>query len=305
MKLLQWTFFLDMLGYGNKNSLIKNHEDAQKFIDFMKGNKKILDFQENNEPLKTQYKTQWFDLYKYYEIKFTFISDSLVFTMLPKEVDEDLGESVYYSHSANVLFIISMRIFTVILYVLEKEKIFIRGGISNKFCDINEHFAVGEGLIEAYNLETKFAIYPRILLSKEISSNDKIMNSLKTISKRMYNSNYLVKKDTDGYFYLDYLTFKLSQSDKNSQAIQVALKKRSITGIELNQQESITIQIVNIHKEIIENNINELNQKIIDSDNDKDLEKYNKILQKYIWLKKYHNRVISKFPKYSISKISI
>lgn len=57
MKLLQWTFFLDMLGYGNKNSLIKNHEDAQKFIDFMKGNKKILNFQESDKALKTQYKT--------------------------------------------------------------------------------------------------------------------------------------------------------------------------------------------------------------------------------------------------------
>jgi len=305
MKLIQWTFFLDMLGYGNKNSLIKNREDAQKFIDFMKGNQKILDSHNDNKALKKQYKTQWFDLYKYYEVKFTFISDSLVFTMLPKEVDENLNEDVYYSHSANVLFIISMRIFTVILYVLEKEKIFIRGGISNKFCDISEQFAVGEGLIEAYNLESEFAIYPRILLSKEISSNYKIMNSLKVIAKKMYNGNYLIKKDTDDYFYLDYLTFKLSQSDINSQSIQFALTKQTISSIELNQQKLITIQIINIHKEIIENNINEMNQKITNSNNSKDLQKYNRILQKYIWLKKYHNRVISNFPKYSICKISI
>lgn len=225
--------------------------------------------------------------------------------MLPKEVDEELDEKVYYLHSANVLFIISMRIFTVILYVLEKEKIFIRGGISNKFCDISEQFAVGEGLIEAYNLESKFAIYPRILLSKEISSNSKIMNGLKIIAKRMYNGNYLIKKDTDDYFYLDYLTFKLSQSDKNSQAIKVALKKQNISGSELSQQQLITMQIVNIHKEIIENNIKKLNKKIMNSTDVKDLEKNNKILQKYEWLKEYHNRVISNFTGYSALAINI
>ena len=162
----------------------------------------------------------------------------------------------------------SMRIFLVILYVLEKEKIFIRGGISNKFCDIKEQFAVGEGLIEAYNLESKSAIYPRILLSKEISSNSKLMVSLKMIAKKMYNSNYLVKKDNDGFFYLDYLTFKLSQSDENSLSIQNALKKQSISDTQLNKQKSITIQIIKIHKKVIEDNINQLNTNIINNNNE-------------------------------------
>jgi hypothetical protein len=302
MKLIQWTIFLDMLGYGHKNSSIKNEEDANKFISFMEKNKKYLVLQEDNKKLKETYKTEWFNLYQYYDVKFAFISDSIVFTMMPKEVNETLKEEIYFLHSANALFIAAMRIFNLIFFALVEEKIFIRGGISNKFCNIKNEFAVGEGLIEAYKLESEKAIYPRILLSKEITNNSKIMESLKLISKKIYNSNYLIKKDNDGFFYLDYLKYRISQSDISSQSVQQnGLKdtRQFLQGVKE------VASYLRFHKIIIEENIKKFKEKIENSQDEKSTKKYQNILKKYEWSKKYHNKILETFPKYNQAKINI
>lgn len=300
MKLMQWTIFLDMLGYGQRNGTIKNDDEANNFIAFMEENKKFLVEQERNQEIKEKYKQEWFDLYEWYDVKFAFISDSFVLTMVPKEVDKDLDEKVFHLHSANVLFIISIRIFNLIFFALAKEKLFIRGGISNSFCNIKNEFVVGEGLIEAYNLESKEAIYPRILLSKKITNNTKIMDSLKFISKKMYNSNYLIKKDSDGYFYLDYLKFKISQSDSNSLSFRIpGLRnaKQDFQGLKE------TMSYVGFHKQIIEENILTYTEKIKNEINHEKKEKYINILKKYEWSKKYHNMTLENFPDYKIGKI--
>ncbi len=302
MKLIQWTIFLDMLGYGHKNSTIKNNEDANKFITFMEENKNWLVLQEDNQELKKQYKKEAFNLYQYYDVKFTFISDSIVFSMVPKEVEVTLDEKLYFLHSANVLFIAAMRIFNLMFFALAKEKIFIRGGISSKYCNIKNEFAVGEGLIEAYRLESETAIYPRILLSKEITDNSKIMESLKWISKKMYNSNYLIKKDEDGFFYLDYLKYRISQSDTSSQSIQQnGLKdmRKFLQGVK-----EVSSYLL-FHKTIIEENLIKFKEKINTSKDKETKEKYQEILKKYEWSKNYHNQVLETFPKYREAKINI
>ena len=300
MKLMQWTIFLDMLGYGQRNGSIKNDEEASQFIAFMEENKKLLVAQENNQDMKDKYKKEWFNLYEWYDVKFAFISDSFVLTMVPKEVNKDLDEKVSYLHSANVLFIISMRIFNLIFFALAKEKLFIRGGISNKFCNIQNEFVVGEGLIEAYNLESKKAIYPRILLSKEITNNTKIMDSLKFISKKMYTSNYLIKKDFDNYFYLDYLKFKISQSDPKSLSFKIPNLRNSKQDMQGLQE---TISYINFHKQIIEENILRYTEKVNNENNHEKKEKYINILKKYEWSKKYHNMTLEHFPEYKLGKI--
>jgi hypothetical protein len=53
----------------------------------------------------------------------------------------------------------------------------------------------GQGLVDAYRLESEVAVYPRVVLSSAMSGNE----AWRTEDRRM------VKRDFDGVYYLDYL----------------------------------------------------------------------------------------------------
>ncbi|WP_157925777.1 hypothetical protein, partial [Escherichia coli] len=80
MKLLQWTLFIDMLGYREINGSINTEDAAQDFVNFMEMNKGIFDIQ-NNKIIEDSYKhSEQFDLYQFYDIKYAFVSDSFILT---------------------------------------------------------------------------------------------------------------------------------------------------------------------------------------------------------------------------------
>ncbi|TOK53284.1 hypothetical protein, partial [Vibrio parahaemolyticus] len=77
MKLLQWTLFIDMLGYRDINGSINSEEAAKEFVSFMEENKALFDFQ-NHDYFVERYKSySQFNLYEFYEVKHAFVSDSL------------------------------------------------------------------------------------------------------------------------------------------------------------------------------------------------------------------------------------
>ncbi|WP_158527192.1 hypothetical protein [Pelagibaculum spongiae] len=49
MKLVQWTLFIDMLGYRDINGAINSEAKAKEFIAFMEENKAGLDFTNRSE----------------------------------------------------------------------------------------------------------------------------------------------------------------------------------------------------------------------------------------------------------------
>ena len=49
------------------------------------------------------------------------------------------------------------------------EDIFIRGAIAQSELYMDENTVIGPALVEAYNLESEFAVYPRIILSKDVT----------------------------------------------------------------------------------------------------------------------------------------
>jgi hypothetical protein len=67
--------------------------------------------------------------------------------------------------------------------------VYLRGGISSGELYHDNNFVVGPALIKAYELESKYAIYPRIVLDDCID----------------YNNNFLMSTDFDGIRYLDIL----------------------------------------------------------------------------------------------------
>jgi hypothetical protein len=74
-KLIPFTFFVDMLGFGNKVGRIDNQEKADSFIEFMETNKKLFTSYSN---LDNANNSDLINIPNFYEFNYAFISDSIV-----------------------------------------------------------------------------------------------------------------------------------------------------------------------------------------------------------------------------------
>jgi len=281
---MPFTFFLDMLGFGNKIGHIDNIEEAEKFIDFMKSNKNDsndwIAYSEENDTYENA-----ISIPNFYEFKFAFISDSIVMSYVPKNQKKFISEEDYYEYTAFLFYLMTNRINTLMVNLLTEHKVLIRGGVSQQFSHIDNEFVVGKGIVEAYNLESVKAIYPRIILSKEISNNSKFMEAMKKISNKMYNGKRLLKRDTDKYFYIDYLGyfFLTSEVIKDSKAVPEQLYEEHKE--EIREHNKYINLVCQLHKETIEDMYLFLQSK-------KESNSYINIAEKYKWIKNYHNSLM-------------
>lgn len=83
---------------------------------------------------------------------------------------------------------------------LLRYNIFCRGGISIGDAYLDDTFVFGRALSEAYLLESKTAIYPRVIISKKLAD---IVYPITSNSGGCYD--YMCTPDKDGEFYVDYL----------------------------------------------------------------------------------------------------
>lgn len=291
MKLLQWTLFIDMLGYRDINGNINTEDAASEFIRFMESNKFILDFQ-NNQLIEECYRSSdQFNLYEYYDIKYAFVSDSLILTYYPLDVETLTNIDKMYMHSANALFIITMRLLNFFFNCFHEKNVFLRGGISNKYCYIKDSFVVGEGLIEAYKAESKIAVYPRIAFAADVTNNKNLMAKIEYISNIMYGGNQLISIDSnDNVAFLDYLGFQLATVDiSDSKIQQQVLNHREWFDKHLNIVETY----IKEHASKIEDKLQELHNKRSSLSKIKKAE-IDKVIEKFEWLKSYHNTSVTK-----------
>lgn len=300
VKLIQWTLFIDMLGYRDINGAINSEAKAKEFISFMEDNKGGLDFS-NRPEVKEQYKKdKSFDLYMYYDVQHAFISDSLIITFTPKEVKSLKNNQLKYMHSANALFIILMRLQAVIFNCFSQKGLFLRGGISTKYCYIKDHFVVGEGLISAYKAESSLAIHPRIVFSPEVLEDKQLKNSITKLSDIMYGGHNIIKLDDDGVHYLDYLGYNLSQVDLNVKMVSDQAKINLPMYLYGLEQSKLFFQR---HSEAIEGKLTELESRKAGL-NASEIQKLQKVIDKFIWLKNYHNSTLlnhEKFAEYVVN----
>jgi hypothetical protein len=257
-----------MLGFGNKVGGISNEEEAQEFILFMQSNKGILKIIKD---LNSQYPFN--NTNKNYEFKFSFISDSIVILAYPLKLDNNITEDKYYELSVHMFMRLYNELLPLFLSLWEHEKILLRGGVSNKFSYIENEFIVGEGLIEAYKLESgdDNAIYPRIILSKNLTDNSKFMEHLQRLNGKLYKTgkNIITKDKKDNFFFLNY--FNLLQ----------------------NQEQPHLDNAMNIH--ISNQKFYDFHQKAIQEmklfmNSKKGTKDYERIKAKYDWIKDYHNK---------------
>ena len=177
----------------------------------------------------------------------TSFSDSIVISV--KYNSKNINE-IFSTLIANISFIGAKLITKGILF---------RGGITTgKLFHSDDGIIFGEGLIQAYQLETQAAIYPRIILSKKII---KKLNYPLESKKNRYPYHQYIKRYTDGCVGLNQIIyFQVLQSwDKMSEKnLLNGLKKAKNTIIKG-----------------LDNNFENPN-----------------IFQKYIWLKKEYEDLI-------------
>lgn len=279
-----------MLGFRDINGGICSEDQALRFVEFMKLNKVIFEAADSNYIRNIYLKDNVFNLYAYYDIKFAFVSDSLIITYYPKEFDEHLDEKTFFRHSANALFIATIRMQTFIYHCFKEKGIYLRGGISNKYCYVEDGFAVGEGLIEAYKAESSLAKYPRIILDPSVMSNKMLASGINFISKKMYSDRGILSLDTDGVYFIDYIGYAISIVDDNLPMV-AEFKKRSQDKYWMTR--GSVDEFISSHGQMIAEKIAELDLKESESKiSNADKVLFDNVRSKYVWLKKYHNKKI-------------
>lgn len=141
--------------------------------------------------------------------------------------------------------------------------IIIRGGVSIGGIYISESRVFGPGLIKAYELESKYAKYPRIIVDPELIYEYKTSPLLKakwhSLKEDMEFTTRLLRQGDDGMWFVDY-----------ARAIESELDEPEMYPIFLKRHKEVILSGAKLH------------------------EKLNDVLSKFIWMACYHNLIVSK-----------
>lgn len=161
--------YFDILGY---KSYFENEKDPYEFLTVIED--------ALNDVKKGVNITQTLNKVK---IGFRVYSDNFLFY-----IKQDYDELSAIASFAYLLSLIQRRL-------LEKYSLLIRGGISKGKFFYNEELLFGKGLIDVYTLESKFAIYPRIIID-----NSENLFSKETLST-LYNAKISKRMMMDIFIY--------------------------------------------------------------------------------------------------------
>lgn len=291
MKAMQWTVFIDMLGFKKLNSSVTTDEQAQDLIAFMTSNRDILTGHE--EALAGAYKRlNGFNPYEWYEVKSAFISDSIVVTFKPKDMPDEKNPAKVLMHSANILMLLVFRLGLMMHKCLLSKKITFRGGISTEYCDMSDSFAVGAGLSAANDAEGK-ATYARLALSDDVVRNAPLMMQIRQLFRRMYGDSEFLVED-NGVTYVNALDLFLAGADPRSPSVKNAMATHSGRAAVIDTRKQCESYLTAQRALVIES-IQEFWGAYRKNYSDEALRRANRgVLKKYFWLRRYHNATVEK-----------
>ncbi len=127
---------------------------------------------------------------------------------LSEGIKNDVGKKVsFFSDSLILSYPINETSISFLLmdllhlsWRLINEKVLLRGGITMGNLYHEDNIAYGKAFIDAYTLESKYAIFPRIILQKKTYLEFKNLLKIDEINKLSW-----IKKDIDGFYYFDML----------------------------------------------------------------------------------------------------
>lgn len=299
MKAVQWTVFIDMLGFKKLNSSVSTDKQAQDLIEFMTSNRDILTGHE--EALAGVYRrSDGFNPYDWYDVKSAFISDSIVVTFKPKDVPGEKNPSKVLMHSANTLMLLVFRLGLMMHKCLLSKKITFRGGISTEYCDMSDSFAVGSGLSAANEAEGK-AKYARLALADDVVRNAPLMKQIRQLFKWMYGDSEFLVED-NGITYVNVLDLLLAGGDPSSPSVRNAMVTHSGRSAVIETRKQCESYLT-AQKALVIESIQEFWALYRMNYSDEALRRGNRgVLKKYFWLRRYHNTTVEK-RRYSGFKI--
>lgn len=154
--------------------------------------------------------------------------------------------------------------------------IIIRGGVSVGDIYFSGGRVFGPGLIRAYELESKYALYPRIIIDptliQEYKTNKLLKAKWHTVEDELEILGGLLKQGDDGMWFIDYAT-----------AVEQELDEPEMYPIFLNRHKEVILAGAKNHTEL------------------------NSVLRKFIWMAYYHNHIVNNlrdeiFEKYDLDK---
>lgn len=139
--------------------------------------------------------------------------------------------------------------------------ILMRGGIAFGDVSIGHNIVYGPAFIAAYDLESKFANYPRIVVSPDLISEIKINENRNPasvdISEELDITKRRLRRGDDGIWFIDYFRSIYAEMDDDREYVD----------------------FMDRHKELIVNGA-------------KEFKKFDATLAKYLWLANYHNTCV-------------
>lgn len=227
--------FVDILGFSDIVDK-KNAEDVWRIISAFRG--------ANSPAIKSRYSP-----------KIIQFSDSLIRAQrIDSKRNIDKPSSILFSELISLIFS---------QIELIGQGVLVRGGMSLGQLAISEGNVFGPAMVTAYNLESKFAVYPRIVIDPKIISEAKTNRLLwkhgHSAEHEFASYKDLLTCDSDGIWFIDYL--KACSHDL------------------LSSHEDV-LRFFNGHKRLIINNANRFGE-------------LSSISAKFLWLSTYHNRTVN------------
>lgn len=140
----------------------------------------------------------------------------------------------------------------------------VRGGVSIGDVHIDDQTLFGPGFVRAYELESVYANFPRIVvdpaLIQQLQKDKRLASTHNTLADELAYIRKNIRRESDGIYFIDYL--------------------RSFQ-TEIDEPDDIPVFLRN-HKELIVKNIGGTTQ-------------LDPVSAKYLWLASYHNSVIREF----------
>jgi hypothetical protein len=142
----------------------------------------------------------------------------------------------------------------------------IRGGISCGKIFTEDDYLFGQGLIKSYILESEYAIFPRIVIDRDLVD----ISSSEDDSRGINSNDPAIDRGQDGVYYINYL-YGAVMERLNSGSTEEALR------------------VLDQHRRAVEFM---LKQRIHVQNNPEKRKPTERMKQKYMWLGLYHNAVI-------------
>lgn len=140
----------------------------------------------------------------------------------------------------------------------------VRGGVSIGDVHFDDQTLFGPGFVRAYELESVYANFPRIVvdpaLIQQLQKDKRLVSTHNALADEFAYITKNIRRENDGIYFIDYL--------------------RSFQ-TEIDEPDDIPVFLRN-HKELIVQNVGGVTQ-------------LNPVSAKYLWLASYHNSVIREF----------